>query len=125
IDLRALVIGLGPEAALRGHTISAMEENLQELIRRTRERKPAAQIFLWALETFPNLGPDYAREYAAVFPRVAEREHVTLIPFPLADVAGHPELNQNDGIHPTAEGTELVADRIWAALKPALTAAMK
>jgi len=125
IDLRALVIGLGSNDALRGLSLSSMEENLQQLIRRTREHKPAAQIFLWALETFPNLGPDYAREYAAVFPRLSEREHVTLIPFPLADVAGHPELNQNDGIHPSAEGTELVADRIWAVLKPALTATTK
>lgn len=124
IDLRALVIGLGSNDAMRGLSLASVEENLQQLIRRTRERKPAARIFLWALETFPNLGPDYARQYAAVFPRVAEREQVTLIPFPLADVAGHPELNQDDGIHPTAEGTELVAERIWAVLRPALTAAV-
>jgi acyl-CoA thioesterase-1 len=45
---------------------------------------------------------------------------VTLIPFPLADVAGHPELNQQDGIHPTAEGTQLVAARIWRVLQPEL-----
>jgi acyl-CoA thioesterase-1 len=125
LDLRALVIGLGSNDAMRGLSLSSLEENLQQLIRRTRERKPAAQIFLWALETFPNLGADYARQYAEVFPRVAEREHVSLIPFPLADVAGHPELNQDDGIHPTAEGTELVAERIWAVLRPALMAATK
>ena len=122
IDLRVLVIGLGSNDAMRGLSLDSLEENLQQLIRHTRERKPKAKIFLWALETFPNLGPDYARQYAQVFPRVAEREHVALIPFPLADVAGHPELNQDDGIHPTAEGTELVADRIWAVLKPALLA---
>ncbi|HEU4581698.1 MAG TPA: GDSL-type esterase/lipase family protein, partial [Polyangiaceae bacterium] len=120
IDLRALVIGLGSNDAMRGLSLTSLEENLQQLIRRTRERKPSAQIFLWALQTFPNLGPEYARQYAEVFPRVAAREHVTLIPFPLADVAGHPDLNQEDGIHPTAEGTELVAERIWAVLKPAL-----
>jgi acyl-CoA thioesterase-1 len=122
IDLRALVIGLGSNDAMRGLPLGSLEDNLEQLIRRTRERKPSAQIFLWALETFPNLGPEYARQYAEVFPRVAAREHVSLIPFPLADVAGHPELNQEDGIHPTAEGTELVADRIWAVLKPALMA---
>jgi acyl-CoA thioesterase-1 len=123
IDLRALVIGLGSNDAMRGLSLASLEQNLQQLIQRTRERKPAARIFLWALETFPNLGPDYARQYAEVFPRVAEREHVTLIPFPLADVAGHPELNQDDGIHPSAEGTQLVAERIWAVLQPALAAA--
>jgi acyl-CoA thioesterase-1 len=123
LDLRVLVIGLGSNDAMRGLALSSVEDNLQRLIQRTRARKPAALIFLWALETFPNLGLDYARQYAAVFPRVAERAKVTLIPFPLADVAGHPELNQDDGIHPTAAGTELVADRIWAVLKPALLAA--
>jgi acyl-CoA thioesterase-1 len=120
IELWALVIGLGSNDALRGLSLDALEDNLRQLIRRTRQRKPGAKIFLWALETFPNLGADYARHYAAVFPRLAEQEHVTLIPFPLADVAGHPELNQQDGIHPTAEGTQLVAERVWAVLRPAL-----
>jgi acyl-CoA thioesterase-1 len=120
IDLKALVIGLGSNDAMRGLALDAMQENLRQLIRRTRQHKPGAKIFLWALETFPNLGADYAAQYAAVFPRVAEQEHVTLIPFPLADVAGHPELNQEDGIHPSAEGTELVAERIWAVLRPEL-----
>jgi len=120
VDLRALVIGLGSNDAMRGLSLPAMEENLRQLIRRTRARRPAAKIFLWALETFPNLGAEYAGQYAAVFPRVAEQEHVTLIPFPLADLVGHPELNQKDGIHPTAAGTELVAERIWTVLKPEL-----
>jgi len=120
VHLQALVIGLGSNDAMRGLSLEAMEENLTQIIRRTREHKPDAKIFLWALETFPNLGPDYARQYAAVFPRVAEREHVTLLPFPLADVAGKPELNQSDGIHPTAAGTEKVAARIWSVLEPAL-----
>jgi acyl-CoA thioesterase-1 len=120
VDLKALVIGLGSNDAMRGLALDAMQENLRQIIRRTRQRKPSARIFLWALETFPNLGADYAGQYAAVFPRVAEQEHVTLIPFPLADVVGHPELNQEDGIHPTAEGTELVAERIWAVLRPEL-----
>lgn len=120
IDLRALVIGLGSNDAMRGLSLTAMEENLTRIIRRTRERKPDVKIFLWALETFPNLGPEYARGYAEVFPRVAASENVTLIPFPLQDVAGRPELNQSDGIHPTAEGTEHVAERIWSVLSPAL-----
>ena len=120
VDLRALVIGLGSNDAMRGLSLTALEENLREIIRRTRERKPTAKIFLWALETFPNLGPEYARGYAEVFPRVAASENVTLIPFPLQDVAGRPELNQSDGIHPTAEGTERVAERIWSVLLPAL-----
>ncbi|HKO94540.1 MAG TPA: arylesterase, partial [Polyangiaceae bacterium] len=120
VNLQALVIGLGSNDAMRGLSLQALSDNLTQIIQRTRQHKPDAKIFLWALETFPNLGPEYAREYAAVFPRVAEREKVTLIPFPLSDVAGKPELNQSDGIHPTSAGTERVAERIWAVLGPAL-----
>jgi acyl-CoA thioesterase-1 len=120
IDVRAIVIGLGSNDALRGLPLEGLEANLRQIIVRVRERKPHTKIFLWALETFPNLGRDYASAYRAVFPRVAESENVTLIPFPLEDVAGRPELNQADGVHPTAAGTELVAERIWVVLRPQL-----
>jgi acyl-CoA thioesterase-1 len=120
IDLRALVIALGSNDAMRGLPLQTLEANLRQIIRRTRERKPQAKIFLWELRTFPNLGQEYAGDYAAVFPRVAQSEDVTLIPFPLEPVAARPELNQSDGIHPTAEGTVLVADRVWASLRPHL-----
>jgi acyl-CoA thioesterase I len=120
IDLRALVIGLGSNDAMRGLPLTTMEENLRGIIRRTREKKPEAKIFLWELQTFPNLGARYAGDYAAVFPRLAESEKVTLIPFPLEPVAARPELNQSDGIHPTAEGTALIAERVWSTLRPHL-----
>lgn len=120
LDLKALVIGLGSNDAMRGLPLETMEANLRQMIRRARERKPGAKIFLWELKTFPNLGQEYAGAYAAVFPRVAQSEGVTLIPFPLEAVAAHPELNQSDGVHPNAEGTERVAERVWTALRPSL-----
>lgn len=120
LDLKALVIGLGSNDAMRGLPLETMEANLRQMIRRARERKPGAKIFLWELKTFPNLGQEYAGAYAAVFPRVAQSEGVTLIPFPLEAVAAHPELNQSDGVHPNAEGTERVAERVWTVLRPSL-----
>jgi acyl-CoA thioesterase-1 len=120
LDLRALVIGLGSNDAMRGLPLAEMENNLRQTIRRTRERKPAARIFLWELKTFPNLGQDYASDYAAVFQRVAQSERVALIPFPLEAVVANPALNQSDGIHPNVEGTLRVADRVWDTLAPAL-----
>ena len=120
IELRAIVIGLGSNDAMRGLPLETMERNLRLIIARVRERKPSAKIFLWELRTFPNLGQAYAADYAAVFPRVAESERVTLIPFPLEPVAARPELNQSDGIHPNAEGTRAVAERVWASLAPQL-----
>jgi acyl-CoA thioesterase I len=120
LDLKALVIGLGSNDAMRGLPLETMEANLRQMIRRARERRPGVEIFLWELKTFPNLGQEYAAAYAAVFPRVAQSEGAILIPFPLEAVAAHPELNQNDGIHPNAQGTERVADRVWATLRPRL-----
>jgi len=120
LELRAVVIGLGSNDAMRGLPLETMEHNLRQIIARIRERKPSAKILLWELRTFPNLGQAYAADYAAVFPRVAEAERVSLIPFPLEPVAARPELNQSDGIHPNAEGTRIVADRVWASLAPQL-----
>ena len=120
LELHAVVIGLGSNDAMRGLPLEAMERNLRQIIARIRERKPRAKIFLWELRTFPNLGQAYAADYAAVFPRVAAAEAVALIPFPLEPVAARPELNQSDGIHPNAEGTRAVAERVWASLAPAL-----
>ena len=120
LELRAVVIGLGSNDAMRGLPLETMERNLRQIVARIRERKPSAKIFLWELRTFPNLGQAYAADYAAVFPRVAEADGVTLIPFPLEPVAARPELNQSDGIHPNAEGTRAVAERVWASLAPNL-----
>jgi acyl-CoA thioesterase-1 len=69
-----------------------------------------------------NLGDEYTRAYAAVFPAVASREKVALIPFLLEGVGGRADLNQGDGIHPTASGDRVVADNVWRVLRPLLTA---
>jgi len=68
----------------------------------------------------PNMGQEYTREFRAIFPDLAEENNVNLIPFLLEDVAGIPELNQQDGIHPTAEGQEILAENVWDVLKPVL-----
>jgi acyl-CoA thioesterase I len=120
VEVHALVIGLGSNDAMRGLPLSSIEENLRQIIAKARQKRPNAKIFLWALETFPNMGKEYGEAYKAIFPRVAASEGVRLLPFPLEEVAARAELNQADGIHPNAEGTERVADRIWASLKPEL-----
>jgi len=120
VDLRVLVIGLGSNDAMRGLPLSSVEENLRAIVQRVRARHPNVPILLWEMKTFPNMGADYGDAYAALFRRVAETEKLRLIEFPLADVAGKPELNQPDGIHPTAEGTKQVAARVWQSLRPVL-----
>lgn len=120
LDLKAIVIELGNNDAMRGKTPTSVEKNLTEMIRLARKERPGIRIFLCDLHTFPNMGKEYTSEFKAVFPRVAKKEKVVLLPFLLAGVAGKPELNQKDGIHPTEEGAAIVAENLYKALKPHL-----
>ena len=65
----------------------------------------------------PNMGEEYTTEFRNIFPELAEENNLELIPFLLEGVAGDPKLNQQDGIHPTAEGYEIVADNVWSVLE--------
>jgi acyl-CoA thioesterase-1 len=66
------------------------------------------------------LGPDYTKKFKKMYPDLADRNNTGLIPFLLKDVGGHPELNQADGIHPTARGHRIIAETVWNTLKPIL-----
>ncbi|TGK05482.1 arylesterase [Leptospira langatensis] len=103
------VLELGANDSLRGVSPKTTESNLREIIRKTREKFPSIKILLIGMRTLPNMGPQYTKEFAAVFPKVAKEEKVTLMPFLLEGVAGNRSLNQNDGIHPTAEGHKILA----------------
>lgn len=116
-----LVVELGANDGLRGQSPEALEENLRTIIRRTRERRPEARIVLAGMEAPPNLGADYTQRFRAVFPRVAQDTGVALIPFLLDGVAGEPQLNQADGIHPTPAGHRRIARTAWPILQPILT----
>jgi len=70
------------------------------------------------MEAPPNMGPQYTTSFRNVYKTLAEKnEAVTLIPFILEGVGGKPELNQNDGIHPTAEGHQIMANTVWKYLE--------
>lgn len=117
MKLQAVVIGLGSNDAMRGLPVSEIEANLEEIVRKIRAFDPAIKIFLFQMHIFPNMGPQYAGKYEKLFGRVARTEKITLLPFPMIDVGGRPELNQADGIHPNVEGTRMVAERVWNSLK--------
>jgi acyl-CoA thioesterase-1 len=111
-----VVLGLGANDALRGLPLDQLEANLREIV--TRSRAAGAEVVLLGMQITPNLGPDYARGYAAIYPRLAAELDLPLVPFLLDGVAADPELNQADGIHPTAEGQRRVAETVFAALEP-------
>jgi len=114
------ILALGGNDGLRGIPTEETERNLQAIIDAVRRRHPEAAIILAGMEAPPNMGPDFTRAFRALFPRLAERNALPLIPFLLAGVAAEPALNQPDGIHPNAEGQRRVADNVWAVLERVL-----
>jgi acyl-CoA thioesterase-1 len=117
-----LVLELGANNALRGQDLMAARRDLQEIIDRTRTRHPGVRIVVAGMEAPPNLGRRYTREFRELFVALARENRAALIPFLLQGVAGRPELNQTDGIHPTAAGARIVAGNVWRVLQPVLRA---
>jgi acyl-CoA thioesterase-1 len=105
-----VVVGLGGNDALRGQPPAEIERNLREIV--AQARQAGAQVLLLGMQIPPNYGPDYTGDFAAIYPRVARELHVPLVPFLLAGVGGVAELNQADGIHPTAAGQVKVAANV-------------
>lgn len=116
--LDILVLELGANDGLRGQDVEALRANLLEIVHRTRTRHPGARILLTGMEAPPNLGERYTSAFRAVFPSVADSVDTALVPFLLDGVAGVPELNQSDRIHPTAEGHRRIAETVWPHLEP-------
>lgn len=118
--LDVLFVELGANDGLRGQDPFALQNNLTEIVRRTRTRYPEAEIVLAGMEAPPNLGPLYTAAFHQVYPSVAESEKTLLVPFILDSVAGVPSLNQSDGIHPTPDGHRIMARHVWSVLGPLL-----
>jgi acyl-CoA thioesterase-1 len=118
--IAVLVLELGANDMLRGQGIEAMRENLQTIVDRLREAHPEAELLVVGMRAAPNLGSDYVAAFEASYRDLAQRNEGVLLPFLLEGVAADPELNQTDGIHPTAEGQQRVADNVWDVLRPML-----
>lgn len=120
-DVDILVLELGANDGLRGIQLDVTKSNLQQIIDRTRKAHPAVRIVIVGMMVPPNLGPDYSNGFRNLFVELAEENQAGLIPFLLEGVAGKPELNLSDGIHPTAEGHRIIADTVWETLLPLLS----
>jgi acyl-CoA thioesterase-1 len=114
------VLELGANDGLRGIEPAVSRSNLQGVIDHVREKYPAAKILLVGMQMPASFGPDYVRDFAAIYPTLAEKNHTALVPFLLDGVALRPELNQGDGIHPNADGHVIVAENVWKVLKTLL-----
>ncbi len=115
------VLELGANDGLRGIPLSETRKNLAFIIEFVLEKNPDATIVLAGMQLPPNMGQSYTSEFRNIFPELAEQYKLPLIPFLLEDVGGVPDLNQADGIHPTAAGQEIIAENVWEALQPLVT----
>jgi acyl-CoA thioesterase-1 len=114
-DVRLLILALGANDGLRGLPPDQMKANLQGIIHRARQR--AIPVLLVGMEAPPNFGEQYAVAFRQVFRDLASDHQVAFVPFLLEGVAGVPNLNQADGIHPTSAGAARVADHLWPTVR--------
>jgi len=111
-----VIVALGGNDMLRGLPPSETEKNLDAIL--TQTRAAGARPILLGMRAAPNLGPDFTRDFEALYPRLAKRHGCPFLPFYIEPVAGKPALNQADGIHPTPEGHRLIADKLLQFLLP-------
>jgi acyl-CoA thioesterase-1 len=105
-----VIVALGANDALRGLDPAQTRSALVQIIVRLKARK--IPVMLAGMRAPPNMGADFQQRFDSIFPDLAREHGLILYPFFLDGVAGRRELNQNDGIHPTADGIKLIVERI-------------
>lgn len=116
-----LVLETGANDGLRGQDPDSIRGSIQAIIDRVHAAQPAARILLVGMNAMPNLGSGYVNRFQAIYPEVARKNDLPLVPALLEGVGGVDSLNQPDGIHPTPAGHRRLAANVWQALLPLLT----
>ena len=120
-----LVVETGANDGLRGLPPDSLRANIQAILDRARELRPAPRLVLIGMRTPPNYGQSYSRQFEAVYPQIAKANDAELVPFLLEGVGGVAALNQPDGVHPTVQGQQRMAETVWRVLEPVLREAEK
>ena len=107
---QAVIVELGANDALRGIDPAVTRSALEDIIKTLQTRRIA--VMLCGMYAPRNLGPDYATKFDPIYPELAKTYSVPLYPFFLDGVAGDRKLTQPDGLHPTAEGVDVIVKRI-------------
>ena len=113
-----VIVALGGNDGLRGLAASQIQANLTRIVETARRR--GARVLLLGIRMPPNYGPQYVREFEAVYTEVARRQKVPLVPFMLQGVAGERDMMQPDNIHPTAAAQPVILETVWKRLQPLL-----
>ena len=115
------VLELGANDGLRGVPLQQTKTNLQAIIDAVKNKYPETKIVLAGMQIPPNMGQEYTTEFKNIFPTLAKKNNIALVPFLLEKVGGIASLNQSDGIHPTKEGHKILAKNVWEILEALLS----
>jgi len=113
-----VIVEFGGNDGLRGTPVADTRTNLNQLL--TALENAHVKIVFAGITLPPDYGPDYIRSFQQMFRDVAARHHVAFVPMLYQNLVHVPGTIQNDGIHPTAKGSAIIADTLFAALKPLL-----
>lgn len=114
------VLELGANDGLRGIPVKETITNLQSTIDKVKKKYPDVKLVLAGMQMPPSMGEKYTAPFKDLFPALAKKNNMALVPFLLKDVAGIPDLIQQDGLHPNPKGHQILAENVWVILKPAL-----
>jgi acyl-CoA thioesterase-1 len=117
---RLVILELGANDMLRGVSPDIIEKNLDEMLGKLKARKIA--VLLAGMRAAPNLGADYQTAFDAIYPKLAAKYDVPLYPFFLDGVAGHPDLQIEDGMHPNPRGVDVMVERILPTVEKTIAA---
>ena len=115
-----VILETGANDGMRGIPTWVIKDNISQAAKLLKEA--GVEVILAGMQMLQNLGPDYTKEFAAVYPAVAQEQKILLIPFFLEQVAGTPSLNLPDFIHPTPEGHRIVAQTVYPYVVKAIQA---
>lgn len=115
---KIIIIEYGGNDGLRGLSLTAMKQNLSQMINLARQQ--GAKVVLIGVRLPPNYGPDYTQAFHQTYPDLGKQFHITVVDKFLDDVGGKPELMQADGMHPNALGQPFLFNRVWQGLQPLL-----
>ncbi|WND03371.1 arylesterase [Temperatibacter marinus] len=110
-----VIVALGGNDGLRGVNPKVTRRNIKAILEDLSGK--GIDVFLVGMQAPPNLGPDYAQEFNAIYPELSEEYGASLYPFFLEGVAAVQSLNQPDGIHPNKEGVAIIIEKMGPYLK--------
>jgi acyl-CoA thioesterase-1 len=115
---KLVILALGANDGLRGLPLAQTRDNLFAMVRAAKAA--GARVLVAGMQLPPNYGPDYAREFNALFATVARQEKAALLPFLLEPIGLDDTAFQPDRLHPTAAAQPRILDHVWQTLQPLL-----